>query len=90
MTPSQQCKAAGLKSLTELSTISKVSPQTLINWHRDKPTLFALVIAGAVNNRLRLVAVVADSFQVVTEDGGIPIMMETKVLQAMEQPKDSI
>ena len=47
MTPSQQCKAAGLKSLAELVKISDVSEQTLINWHRDKPKLFKLVLAGA-------------------------------------------
>ena len=48
MTPSQQCKAAGLKSLAELVKISEVSEQTLINWHHDKPKLFKLVLAGAV------------------------------------------
>ena len=48
MTPSEQCKAAGLKSLAELAQISGVSVQTLINWHRDKPALFATVVAGAV------------------------------------------
>ena len=48
MTPSEQCKAAGLKSLAELVRISEVSEQTLINWHKDKPRLFAVVVAGAV------------------------------------------
>ena len=48
MTPSEQCKAAGLKSLAELSNISAVSVQTLINWHKDKPALFATVLTGAV------------------------------------------
>lgn len=48
MTPSEQCKAAGLKSLAELVRISEVSEQTLINWHRNKPVLFATVVAGAV------------------------------------------
>lgn len=48
MTPSEQCKAAGLKSLAELAKISEVSVQTLINWHKDKPQLFAVVVAGAV------------------------------------------
>lgn len=46
MTPSQQAKAAGLKSLAAVSDISGVSVQTLINWHRDKPKLFGLVLAG--------------------------------------------
>jgi transcriptional regulator with XRE-family HTH domain len=48
MTPSEQCKAAGLKSLADLAKISGVSVQTLINWHKDKPALFSTVLAGAV------------------------------------------
>ena len=48
MTPSEQAKAAGLKSLAELAKISGVSVQTLINWHKDKPALFATGVAGAV------------------------------------------
>ena len=48
MTPSEQCKAAGLTSLAEMSRISGVSVQTLCNWHKDKPALFATVVAGAV------------------------------------------
>jgi len=48
MTPSEQCKTAGLYSLAELSRISTVSAQTLSNWHREKPVLFATVLAGAV------------------------------------------
>ena len=48
MTPSEQCKSAGLKSLAELVRISGVSEQTLINWHRNKPILFVCVVAGAV------------------------------------------
>jgi hypothetical protein len=47
MTPSQKCKEAGLKSLAELSRITDTSVQTLINWYRDKPKLFAVVVAGA-------------------------------------------
>jgi hypothetical protein len=45
-TPSQQAKAAGLKSLTEVSIQTGVSLQTLINWHENKPRLFAVVLAG--------------------------------------------
>lgn len=48
MTPSQQAKAVGLKSLKELSEISSASCRTLINWNRDRPQLFATVLAGAV------------------------------------------
>lgn len=48
MTPSQSAKAAGLHSLSEASRISGVSLQTLHNWHRNKPRLFAVVLAGCV------------------------------------------
>ena len=48
MTPSEQCKAAGLKSLAELVRISGVSEQTLINWSKSKSRLFSVVVAGAV------------------------------------------
>jgi len=53
MTPSEQCKAAGLKSLAELSKISGAGCRTLINWHHFKPTLFATVIAGAAEIKRR-------------------------------------
>jgi hypothetical protein len=46
MTPSQQAKAAGLKSLTQVKQITGVSLNTLINWHRDKPELFRIVLLG--------------------------------------------
>ncbi len=46
MTPSQAAKAAGLHSLSEASRLSGVSLQTLHNWHRSKPQLFAVVLAG--------------------------------------------
>ena len=48
MTASEQCKAAGLRSLAELSEIVRKPTQTLRNWHRDSPDLFSVVIAGAV------------------------------------------
>lgn len=47
MKPSEQCKAAGLKSLAELSRITGESEQTLINWHKNKPVLFDIVTKGA-------------------------------------------
>ena len=47
-TPSQIAKAAGLKSLLEVSELTKVSGQTLNNWALHKPDLFAVVIAGCV------------------------------------------
>ena len=49
MSPSEQCKSAGLKSLAELSRISGESVQTLINWHKNKPKLFSVLIAGAIH-----------------------------------------
>jgi hypothetical protein len=48
MTPSEQCKAAGLRSLAEVAEMVRKPPQTLRNWHRDSPELFAVVVAGAV------------------------------------------
>jgi hypothetical protein len=47
MTPSEKAKAAGLSSLAEVSRITNVRFQTLHNWARNKPALFAVVIAGA-------------------------------------------
>ena len=51
MTPSQQCKQAGLKSLAELSRMTRVSEQTLINWHRNKPDLFYLLVKGVAQEK---------------------------------------
>ncbi len=48
MTASEQCKAAGLKSLSEVAQMVRKPPQTLRNWRRDSPELFAVVVAGAV------------------------------------------
>jgi hypothetical protein len=48
MTPSEQCKAAGLKSLAELASISNTSTRTLINWHTHNITRFTVLLAGAV------------------------------------------
>lgn len=52
MTPSQQAKAAGLKSLTEVSNQTGVSLQTLTNWHKHKPRLFAVVVKGCASNSI--------------------------------------
>ena len=54
MTPSQQAKSVGLKSLTQVRDhMGKnknghplVSLNTLTNWHRDKPELFRIVLLG--------------------------------------------
>ena len=46
MTASQQAKAAGLKSLAVVVEKTGASYQTLNNWHKHKPDLFATVLAG--------------------------------------------
>jgi hypothetical protein len=48
MTPSQQAKDAGLKSLLQVQQLTGQSAQTLTNWHRDKPELFKIVLLGCV------------------------------------------
>lgn len=49
MTPSQQCKEAGLNSLVELVAMTRTSKQTLTNWHKNKPVLFTVCLEGAVS-----------------------------------------
>lgn len=46
MTASEEAKKVGLKNLAEVSEMTKTSYQTLINWYKDKPELFAVVVAG--------------------------------------------
>ena len=48
MTPSQQAKAAGLKSLLQVSELTGVRTQTLNNWAKNKPKLFRTVMLGAM------------------------------------------
>ena len=48
MSASRQAKAAGLRSLRQVSMITGVSEQTLINWHNDKPKQFDITILGCV------------------------------------------
>lgn len=48
MTPSQQAKSVGLKNLTQVSAMTGVSLQTLTNWHKHKPRLFAIVLDGCI------------------------------------------
>jgi len=48
MRPSDIAKAAGLKSLKEVSRHTKVSEQTLVDWCRNKNELFVTVINGTV------------------------------------------
>jgi phage terminase Nu1 subunit (DNA packaging protein) len=55
MTPSEQCKKAGLKSLAELAEISGESVQTLNNWHKSGNAVyrrrFELLLKGAIFER---------------------------------------
>lgn len=48
MTPSQQCKAVGLKSLAQLSEITETPVRTLQDWHRDRPKVFGMLVEQAV------------------------------------------
>ncbi len=48
MTPSQQCKSAGLSGLKELIELSGKDKSTLIRWHNDQQNLFEIVVLGAV------------------------------------------
>ena len=49
LTPSQQAKAEGLKSLSQVSELTGQSLQTLSNWAKDKPELFKIVLLGCVS-----------------------------------------
>ena len=53
MTPSEECRAMGF-SLSHVNRVTGVSVQTLINWHRNKHQLFAVVLegVGALNDRV--------------------------------------
>ncbi len=48
ITASQQAKAAGLKSLAQVSELTGVSFQTLNNWAKHKPQLFEAVLLGCL------------------------------------------
>ena len=48
MKPSEKCKAAGLKSLAELSELSGKPVRTLTDWSGSQPQFFAVILAGAV------------------------------------------
>ncbi len=44
--PSELAIDAGLDSLAQVSRISCVSTYTLMNWHKNKPHLFKVVLIG--------------------------------------------
>ena len=48
----------GIDSIKTLSSVSRVNRQTLINWHKSKPYLFAVVVDGvklALKKKERLI-----------------------------------
>ena len=51
MTPSQQAKSLGCKSLAQVAAVTRQSPQTLINWHKNKPELFEAVCRGVATGQ---------------------------------------
>lgn len=51
MKPSEKCKAAGLKSLAELSKMTGRSSKTLIDWSNNDPEFFELLLRGAVSKK---------------------------------------
>lgn len=53
MTPSEQCRAAGLDSLAEFSRISRESITNLVNWHKKRPLRFELMLIGAAEKKKR-------------------------------------
>ena len=57
MTPAQQAKAEGLKSLSAVSHLTGVSIQTLSNWAKHKPELFKTVLIGS---RVRIEEVLSE------------------------------
>jgi len=48
MTPSEQCKQAGLDSLAELQRLTGTPQRTLIDWHRTNPDRFKMAIDAAL------------------------------------------
>ena len=46
MTASKQAKEIGLKSLKQMAELTGVKERTLINWHKDRPLLFKVVLDG--------------------------------------------
>lgn len=47
--PSEICKAHGL-TLKRVSQLTGVSTRTLINWSRNRPELFEIIVRGCSNS----------------------------------------
>jgi len=48
MTPSQQAKAYGLRTLSEAARIASINADTLRTWHKTRPELFRVVCLGCL------------------------------------------
>lgn len=51
ISPSEQCRQAGLESLAELIQLTGLPKRTLIRWHKTKPRLFELVLKGVASEK---------------------------------------
>jgi AcrR family transcriptional regulator len=50
MTASQKARSKGLDSLAQITRITGVSKETLTNWHKNKESLFNIVIIGCLED----------------------------------------
>ena len=82
MSPAQQAKAAGLKSLLQVSELTGVSIQTLSNWAKNKPELFQVVISGSVKELLISQPVIRDDFGFKHQADMTRIALSTKIYKA--------
>lgn len=53
MSPSDQCRKAGLDGLSDFVRISGESEQNLLNWHKKRPLRFELLLIGAAEKKKR-------------------------------------
>ena len=51
MKPSELVKKFGFKSLKAFADVTDVSEKTLVNWHREYPQRFKLLLLGAYLER---------------------------------------
>jgi len=47
-TAAKAVKAAGMKSLAEVSEITGIGRETLRVWNRDRPRLFGIILSGCI------------------------------------------
>ena len=46
MTPAQECKSYGLKSLTQASELTGWTTKALGDWHKSNPQRFRIIMQG--------------------------------------------